>query len=280
MTPFVESTIAALDACRTQSDYYRVQFDILKSATPKDFAALVEALPGHEWVAPYKQWLTMHDENVRLHHPLPSDYALVGGGEEASLYSEGSGREILVIGFCGRADLLFLPAATIMQYLSPDADLLVLRDPAKAGFAGGLAGYADTFDDMIDALGRAFDFTRYKRIRTIGTSGSGAAALAAGVLLAAERAVSVCGHLPSGRRRAHDLPHRIEDIIRGSPGSPERFYAVFGDQCERDHRNANEIARVFAVTLHPIRGMEEHNVIRRLHVEGRLAHLFGEVGLV
>ncbi len=221
----------------------------------------------------------MHYENVTLHHPLPSNYVLTGGSDAASLYSEGSDRETLVIGFCGRADLLFLPAATIMQYLSPDSDLLILRDPEKMGFAGGLAGYADTFDGMMEALARAFDFGRYKRLRTIGTSGSGAAALAAGIVLDAERAISACGHLPSGRRRTRDLPHRIEDIIRASPGSPPRFYAVFGDLCERDRRNAEDIANVLGITLYPINGVEEHNVMRRLHVQGQLASVLRDIGL-
>jgi len=279
MSQFVEKTIAALDGCRTQSDYYRVQFEILMAATPKDFAALVDALPAHDWVPPFKTWLTRQFRNMTGHHPALSNYALAGGDASASLYSEGPGRETLVVGFCGRAQLLFLPAATVMQYLSPNADLLILRDFSRMGFTAGLKGYADTFTGMIEALRHTFDFAGYRRIRTMGTSGSGAAALAAGVVLEADRAVSFCGHLPSGRRRADELPQEIERIVRGAPGSPERFYAVFGDQCERDHRNANEIARNFGVTLYPILNTAEHNVIGFLHRQGRLAKVFGEIGL-
>lgn len=279
MTPFVASTVAALDGCRTQSDYYRVQFDILKSATPKDFGALMAALPTHEWVPPYKLWLAKQYENMTLRHPLLSDYALVSGGEEAALYSEGAGRQTLVIGFCGRADLLFLPAATIMQYLSPGADLLVLRDPAKMGFAGGLAGYADSFIGTLDALRREFDLGRYRRIRCFGTSGSGVAGLAAGVALDADRAVSICGHFMSQRRRSGEASGEIEAIVKDSPGSPERFFAVYGEKCERDARNAGSIARTFGVSLYPVLGTAEHNVIRFLHAEGGLARMFADVGL-
>ena len=216
---------------------------------------------------------------MTMHHPALSDHALVGGSEGALLYSEGPGRDTLIIGFCGRAELLLLPTATILQYLSTGADLLVLRDYSKKAFTNGIAEYAGGFAATLEALRGPFDFARYRNIRCLGTSGGGAAALGGGIVLNADRAACFGGLLPSKSPWFDPTSPEIEDLITGSPGSQERFYAVFGEQCDRDRRDADEIASVFAVTLYAVPGIDEHNLIRRLHVDGQLARVFAEVGL-
>ena len=283
MSAFVDTTRARLSRCRTQPEYYAVQLDIMKFATPRDYRALVDATPEEGWVPQFNEWLARQYDNMMTPGWELSDFALAAGDDAASLYSEGAGRSRLAIGFGGRAELLFLPAATILQYFAADADVLVLRDFSKRGFTRGLAGYGDTFAEMIDGLRDTFELAGYGSVRCLGTSGSGAAALAAGVVLDAERAVSFCGFLPSGGSRGGEegeMTLEVEDLLRRSEGSTERFIAVYGEEERRDARNAKRLAEAFAVALHPVPDVDDHNIIRRLHAQGRLMGVLRDVGLV
>jgi hypothetical protein len=181
--------------------------------------------------------------------------------------------------FCGRAQMLSSPTAILLQYFSPDADVLVLRDPSQKAFTDGIAGYADTFPGLVDALRGEFDFGRYRTLRCIGTSSGGAAAIAAGALLGASPTASFCGHLSRDQQRTNPLATDIDGTIENATGSAERFFAVFGQDNPHDRANAENLARVFALTLYPVPGIEAHNVVRTLHDQGRLAGVLADLGL-
>lgn len=248
----------------------------MKRATPNDLRVLLSASDSQV----LRPWLDRQFETMTAHHHCISKFALVSGGDAISLYSEGSGRKSLAIGFCGIADMLMLPTAAMLQYFSPNCDVLVVRDSSRMGFGSGIAGYADSFAGMLRALQRDFDLDRYGNVRCFGASLGGVAALAAGVVLEADRAVSFSGHLlASAQRRRQGAPRQIEDIIQNSAGSSERFVAVFGGRNRRDRRNALAIARTFTMSLYPIRDMANHAVITALHERGRLADVLGEIGL-
>ena len=182
MTPFVLATLERLSTCKTETDYYPVRISVTQYATPRDLETLLNH-PATQRHAQFCGWLDEQLDLALLQHASLSDAVLVSGRDSISFYSERPGRDTLLIGFCGRAQLLFLPTAVVLQYFGRRADFLVLRDLKQRGFEAGIADYAEGFANLITALEREFEFGRYTHIRCMGSSGGGAAALAAGAVL-------------------------------------------------------------------------------------------------
>ncbi|MEX0852848.1 MAG: hypothetical protein WD036_06150 [Bauldia sp.] len=259
---------------------FRVEIELMRHATPRDIEALLDLRNRRDWPDTFGQWVAEHYAFVTLHERSISRFALIRGGGAVCLYSAGPGRKSLVIGFCDKAEMLSMPLAATLQYFPPHCDLLVLRDPSRNGFTRGIPGHAVSFTGLLDALARDFDFAGYRGVRCLGMSGGGAAALACGVVLKADRAACFSGHYPSrGSHASPDTPVQIEAIIRGSAGARERFFAVYGAGNEPDARGAREIAETFAMTLCPVNDISQHNVVIRLHRQGQLSEMLARIGL-
>jgi hypothetical protein len=281
MSPFLSDVLRALGSCRTPTDYYRVQIDIQKYATPADIAALTtRPIP---WTAEFDAWVDGFFASVSLPRAEVQDFRLERLGESVTLYSGPSPARGLVVAFCGKADLLFMPLAMVLQYFSPERHtVLILRDPARSGFVSGMAGHSSSLREMVGKLQNDLDVGRYDSVHTFGTSGGGAAALAAGLLLGATSAVSFSGHLPTESRRygSADGSVDIDRILRGAQAMQTNGYAcVYGADNKVDSRNAMALASAVPVRLMPVPGVSDHNVVFALHQRRQLAALLSMVGL-
>jgi hypothetical protein len=273
------TALGRLKAARTQPDIYRAEIDIQRLATPAEIVELFEQRQSFdESVA---AWIAKTRDLVFLHHPEPRlfDHRLLDGN--ISHFAGPPGRKTLIVGFCGVADMLCLPIPTFLQYFDPVRfDVVVLRDPTRRGFAAGLSGHSTSFAELIERLARDLAFASFESIRCIGTSGGGAASLAAGQLLAAPTGC-FCGRPPTASsvygRTA--FAEALEATIRG-PGSKDRLVALFGAGNPKDEKNAHALAALTDLTLVPIEGLADHNVIGPLHQRGDLAAVFARAGLL
>lgn len=279
MSQFLRETLRLLETCKTPTDYYRVQIGIQKHATPGDIVALRRRPIA--WSKEFDNWLDDFYLNITQAHDDLKDYRCRPLGRSVTIYSGRSPPAVLVVAFCGKADLLFMPIAAVLQYLSPERHaLLVLRDPSRSGFVGGMAGHSSSFHEMIDRLRREIDFVRFDEVRTLGTSGGGAPALAAGLMLNATSAVSFSGHLPSASTRYGESAgvSELERILEEA-GQSRGCACVYGADNQVDSRNALALAAVMPVRLMPVPGIANHNVVFELHQRRQLAPLLATVGL-
>jgi dienelactone hydrolase len=272
--------LPALEACRSPTDYYRVVMEIEQSATPGDIEFLVEM--GGPWSQEFNAGLrTLYDSMRRVRRSIaPHGLTLINPSVLLFAGDEAKERH-LVVGFAGVRGGLFLQTPLLLQYLGPNNDFLLLRDPAVVGFATGIRGYAEPFRAVIERLKRDVNFGKYQTLSCLGISSGGCAALAAGVLLEADRSVSFSGGLPSHALRADTrmVPPDLENILRAVPGDKSLFYSVFGADNLRDAANSRAIAKFFAITEMPISGIRNHNVVWDLHAKGALAALLRDLGL-
>lgn len=274
---FVTRVLTDLTKCKTPADYYRVQMEISKHATPHDVAILSNR--PIEWPDEFDRWLNLLTAGAAAVRKDPAPYRLVELDRFTSLYSGENRAPNLLWAFCGKAGLLFMPLPLILQYFSPqEYDVLVVREAYKGEeHDSDLRG---SFHGMIEELRAAVGMTRYRDIKTFGTSAGGAAALAAGVVVNASAAVSFSGHLPTVgvtyRSRASAL--EVEEILRDARPSVA-FSCVYGAENEFDVEHAMALSSFLPLRHFPITGVSGHNVVHALHMRHELARVFADVGL-
>lgn len=279
-TSFRQAVLRALAACRAETDYYRVFVEIERVATPADVEFLAET--DGPWASHFKEALGKLLQNMRQVRPTPSAHTLTPINRSVLLYSNPARkRRRLIVGFAGVLGVLFVPTPLILQYFPVGTDVLLLHDPARVGFGGGISGYAESFPAIFPRLKQDVDFRRYLSVNCIGMSAGGCGALAAGVLLGADKAISCSGRLPSRALRAPSrlVPQHIESVLRTSGGDPARFFSVFGAENAKDVANSKAIAEVFRLTQIPVAGVRDHNVIQQLHLNGALDAFLGGLDL-
>jgi len=282
VTSFLASTISRLNQCKLPADYYRVSIDIQRYATPAEVAQLVSH--SSTWPPQFQSWLKQLGGLIWERSQQPRSYQLTRIADDVSLYRQGTstGRK-LIIAFCGAAQMLFMPTASWLQYFpETDFEFVILRDPGRMGFAGGIRGYAADFSGLLSRLDREIGFSKYADIRCFGASGGGAAALAAGITLAGSCAVSFGGHLPSASPRYGRDPQvqALDQILKAAPQPSSHLYAVFGADHVVDRDYAWQLAAaVTPLTLIAVPGVSSHNVVIELKKRGGLVRLLEETGL-
>jgi hypothetical protein len=276
----IASTLLALENSGGQADYQRIAGDILKYATPREIESLVMQVTAP---SPFRNWLRDTYALVTRHRAAPAAYDCDYASPGISRYSGGDSARTVVVIFCGKAQILAGPTASVLQYFPPEAfDILVLRDPALQGFTTGVTGFADSFTGLIDRLRSSFDLDRYEEIRCMGGSSGSAAALAAGQLLGASRLVSFGGRPPSqsvSHGNTADA-EELERLISGGPDGAGRAFAVFGADNAEDSAAAQALSKLLSLTLVPLAGIADHSTIGALHRTGGLSATLQEVGLL
>jgi hypothetical protein len=279
MSPFLTQVIGGLSGRRTEIDYYKIRIQLQKFATPADIVELAEL--EEPWLPEFKAWLADFRAQVLACSPVVQDYRLNPLGGSVFLYSGPKPAPVLIFGLCGQADLLFMPIAVFLQYLVAGRhDLMLLRDPERVGFLGGMRGYATTFREMAEKLAVEPIVARYPEKRAVGTSGGGLPALILGGAFEATSAVCFSGHLPSDSllyskdARVADFEAMVSEV--GARG--ERRTGVFSADHAFDRENAARIAERLKVDLISVPG-SNHNVAFELHRRRELAPMLASVGL-
>lgn len=276
----VKSTLQELEGTLTHADYQRLADRLFKYATPGELEALVLRVTA---ASPFRVWLRGLYELVTLHTGIPNAYHGDHVSPAISRYSGGRTAHTVIVAFCGRSQLLHGPTATILQYFPCESfDVLVLRDPDIKGFTKGIAGFADSFTELITKLRTQFALDHYSEIRCFGGSSGGAAALAAGQLLGASRLVSFVGQPPSQSKSYGQTSgaEELREIISAGPDGAGRAFAVFGADNREDLKGAEALSKFLNLTLVPIEGIADHNIIGVLHRNGTMSVLWQKVGFL
>lgn len=193
----------------------------------------------------------------------------------------------LLVCFCGVANRMMMPVPVFLQLVPEDRfDVLVLKDPAGLGYLRGVPGLGGDLRQVAQAIASRLDCGSYADVRCLGVSGGGAAALYAGLLLQAERAVSVCGShrsLASGPRGAGPAAgptgHEFDALTAGRAGNgATRLVAVFGAQSARDREGAASLKEYLpACEMMAVANLADHNVLAGLLKNGALKAFLAEV---
>jgi pimeloyl-ACP methyl ester carboxylesterase len=124
----------------------------------------------------------------------PVGYVREAWSDDAIYYTANKGARSLIVAFCAFGHGFGVPTAYFLQMLRDDLyDVLVLFDRRKLHFDGGIAGFSESLTEtvrLVDAFARERGFDE---VITFGASMGGFAALRAGLLLGAKRAISVGG---------------------------------------------------------------------------------------
>jgi hypothetical protein len=268
--------------CRAEADFYRVQIDAENRLAPAEIVALAaqaDQLPemARAWLKKTGAMLRRAGEETQpfRRHPL---------AEHATFYEGTAGaKRMLVVGFCGIAMRMNLPAPAFLQALpAARCDVVILADPARAAFLGGVKGYAPSLPALVERLAKDAPATRYPGgIRCIGTSAGGAASLCFGLLAGARRAMSVDGAHPAAMmlRDVPDLDrHAFDKALAGRARSGTELICAHGATHERDTIRGRLLAaglpgaRSMAVAVEGGHGLLGPLLTRRL-----LARFFAEV---
>jgi hypothetical protein len=189
-------------------------------------------------------------------------------------------QKTLLIGCTGGAGRLMMPIPSVLQYLPSSAyDVVILKDRSGQLFDAGIAGYADGLTELAGRLAADLRPGSYRRCVTYGTSSGGFAALRLGLLLRAERAISIGGRFTWHVRRILDgRPVSPFDMLCACIGpSPTRLICVYGARMEEDRRAAEALLRCVRGEAMPIRRVGGHNVIHELWKKGRLRRFYRQV---
>lgn len=196
-----------------------------------------------------------------------------------ALFFEGVGeapRRLIVV-FGGRALRPMMPVGVFLQHLPADrCDVLLLRDPARQSFLGGVEGYAGGFAALAARLLHDLPGARRPGLRCLGMSLGGAASLYAGLLLGAEQAVAVGGVHPApklARMPAPGLDGREMDraLDAAGRGGATRLVALHGAEHAHDAAAAAELkAALPDLHILPVPGTGEHNLAAEMLAAGRL----------
>jgi len=276
-------TIAAFQACRTEKDFRKCQLAVERQAGPVEFAILHERASlfpeaAQAWLSGV--WRLMFHENQRLQEfrrqPMGT-YLTLFTGTKASMEAKE-----LVISFPGHQGRLGLPNSATLQYFVDDRhDVMMLDVPLHSFFLNGVPGYATSLPTLVKRLTADLDIARYAGVRTVGSSGGGAAALRAAVLLNAKRGVAVDPVLPlETTGGANVTPEAVSEMLapwHGVDPIKTKLITAFAGGNWRDRQHSELLAREGAVTLLSFSELTSHNLMFALTQRSELRRFFDEV---
>lgn len=180
----------------------------------------------------------------------------------------------LLVVFTGAHKRPMLPHCVFLQALSSaEFDVAMLTDPDNLHFSAGLNGGADTLPGVVAHLAGTLNSAAYRRVITLGTSSGGFPALRAGILMRAERAVSIGGRpiwWPERLRRNSDLPSPFDMLCACCPETQTRLICVYAGQNEQDRVAAHRLSSIVPVERIDMAHAVQHNLLHRAMLHDRL----------
>ncbi|CUH78262.1 alpha/beta fold hydrolase [Tropicibacter naphthalenivorans] len=166
---------------------------------------------------------------------------------------------------------------------------IYLKDPNRLFFCNGLPSMGGTLDSTIEGLrAKIAEYGEGRKVTVLGSSAGGYAALLYGVLLGADRVISLSGPSTALRevgdtikdRRVRAILHRLEQHTTPESrdirlqieraGYCPQLDLVYGENNRLDRAHAELLADLPQATLHPIKGFDGHNTIAYLTDNGLL----------
>jgi hypothetical protein len=274
----IEEAIARLKACTTERDLRRTSAAIETHATPLEVARLGGA---GVIVPPAAQWIRSFVTKVGLGESPPEGYVRREFGRWLIAYTDPAvqtSRKTLIIGFVGTQGRLMLPAAMVLQRLPSERfDLALICDPSSAHFLNGAEGYASSPLELARSLARDLGAGRYNRLICCGVSVGGFAALRTGIILGADRSISVGGRFPWHPSRliagGKDQVSAFDVICCCNRDFSGELLCAYSDN-ETDRAHADRLAAVLRVSHLRAPETREHNLFLAAFQRGELEALF------
>jgi hypothetical protein len=263
---------AALAACTTQAQHYRVQLhaeNILPPAAALALCAQADTLPedAQGWV----QRLARMALQVR---PKAEPYRCHDLTENVTFY-EGQGPagapRSLVVAFTGVAQRMMLPTAVFLQgFSAARCDVLMLRDPTRTAFLAGVPGYAAGLPELLVRIGDDIPLARYADRRCIGVSSGVAAALAFGPMFGAAVALGLGGMQPAAmhlRQAPRGIDRRLfHRLLLATLPTTTRLVVAHGEACQRDVLLGSLLALTIpGCRVLSVAEVHQHGVVPGLH---------------
>lgn len=184
-----------------------------------------------------------------------------------------AGKTLLVV-FTGALRRPMLPHCTFLQALpSADFDVAILTDPDNLHYAAGLKPGAGTLLEVVRTISVALSSADYRRIVALGTSSGGFPALRAGILMGAERAVSIGGRpmwWPERLRRQTRPPVPFDLLCACCANTNTLLFCVHAGQNQQDRVAAQQLAEIMPVELVDLARADQHNLLYRALRQERL----------
>lgn len=271
--------VDAFAQCRTPADFYRVQITLENELTPQE---LLEQLKWRDELAPpARKWISALEEMMLRESGQIQPFRRTSLSENVQFCHAGAGHGVksLLVGFCGNFQRLMMPLPVFLQQVPADIfDVLIFKDPGRDFFLRGVPGYVDSLAQLPERVERDLPLARYASVRCIGTSAGGAAALVAGEVFGAERALSFGGGHPA--RASESLEPKgltgteLDLVFADAKRSCGRKLAFFGETNEFDRETAGSLCRAYPGTrIAPVRGVSTHNIFFELFERKELAGL-------
>lgn len=176
----------------------------------------------------------------------------------------------LAVGFAGNSLHLMVPTYQVLHALgSQRTDLLLLSDPERNYFAGGVEGLGDD-PKAVAAFADAFAKRGgYRRTIALATSAGGLFGIYAALLNGWERAVSVGPDNPENHPSLRDGLKRV--AAASKPDSFAQIRICYATRNAYNRENAEAIARILpAAAYFPHDGPDQHNLLEFLADAGEL----------
>jgi hypothetical protein len=278
----LDEIVDALQACRSEREFWRVHIKAENGLTPLEVAALIKF--SHRLPRASQLWLEGLAALSGFAGSEPQPFCRQPVAPHVDLYRDpfvASERKQLIIGFCGAANRLMMPVSCVLQFLPADAcDLLLLRDPAKLHYIFGIPPYASSLADLARRLAADFFGEGYRRRVCYGTSMGGFVALQCGLLLEADAAISVGGrfawHPPRLLRELGETVQGFDPLCACYFDTPTDLICYHsGNQV--DAEDATLLARMMPVRRIAMPETSEHNILLVLRDKGLLKDFYDGV---
>jgi hypothetical protein len=279
----IGAIIRDLERCRTEREFWRIQTKAETKLTPVEIEELVSKM--HALPIGARRWLAHLSELLRYAGGPPQRYrrrivnAHVDHFADQTVPVSG---KALVIGFCGNADRLMMPIGCVLQFLpSRRFDVVVLRDTQHAHYLNGVGDYAPTLNGLAERLKADFKPKKYAKVYCFGTSMGGFGALRCGVLIKADRAISVGGRYHWHIRRllggSETELSAFDPLCQCFVQSRTDLLCAYSGGNEEDRTDVDRLAAILPVSRIAFPNATHHNLIFALMKTNRLKPFFDEI---
>lgn len=281
--PRVDEILAALRKSHSDRDIWRVRLQAEDTLLPHEMASLIESSPLLP--PPAQKWLGRMDMLGRFTEGEPQRFSVKALAPNVHFYRDPSvarERKRLIVSFCGAGNRLMMATSCVLQYLPSDlCDVVVLRDTTRQHYFKGIPAYANNLPDLIRRIADDTGAEAYERRYCYGTCMGGFPALRGGIMMKADRAISVSGSFPWHPRRLTDEPDNalpaFDPICDCAARTETDLYCAYAAAHIKDQEAATRLSRVRPVNLIALPDLSEHNIIKEQAKKGLLGAFFNDM---
>lgn len=185
----------------------------------------------------------------------------------------------LLVCFTGNANRMMMPVCVFLQNLNAqNTDVIFLKDPGKNGYRHGVAGYDNSFVDMLDRLS-SLPFKNYKRVIGLGTSGGGIPVLLMSLKYEFDAVMAVSARSPNDvgyiKALGKEMKCFVRDVSKNTQKIP-RIYLVYGANSSVDKDFAYLWKEILPASILKETENAPHNALLPLIKNGQFADFLSQ----